>query len=88
MTISLQQFKEIYKQQISKSEKLVNMIKTIEDEQRVNQHSGMLLFDEFSYLYLFLDWTQDKEKKSKGKKGREVRGGEDEHGEGEVGRWC
>ena len=48
----------------------------------------MLLFDEFSYLYLFLDWTQDKEKKSKGKKGREARGGEDEHGEGEVGSWC
>ena len=48
----------------------------------------MLLFDEFSYLYLFLDWTQDKEKKSKGKKGREAKGGEDEHGESEVGRWC
>lgn len=39
------------------------MLKNIQDEQRLGQHKGILDVDEFSYLYLFLDWTNEKKKR-------------------------
>lgn len=64
----------MYKPQIAKSEKLLTMIKTIQDELSLGQHSGLLTFEEFSYLYLFLDWTQDKKDKSRHRKNKSKAG--------------
>ena len=36
------------------------MLKNVEDEQRLGHHDGYLDFDEYSYLYLFLNWDNQK----------------------------
>lgn len=44
------------------------MFKTIQDEQRLGTHSGVLDFKEFSYVYLYIEWDDKKNKDKKWKK--------------------
>lgn len=41
------------------------MLKNIQGEKTLGSHSGLLDFEEFSYLYLFLDFDEKKKKKEK-----------------------
>ena len=58
--MSIDEFKEIYKLQIKKNKTIQTMLKNLQDEQRLGHHNGILDLDEYSYLYLFLNWDNEK----------------------------
>ena len=61
--ITLDEFKDAYKHEIRKNKKVKTMLKNIADEQRlVNKETPALNFEEFKFIYLFLEWDYNKKK--------------------------
>lgn len=65
-TISIQDFKDKYGEKlINRSRKSKEMIVQIENEQKMGFSDGLINFEEFSMMYLFLEFD-DKKKQKKG----------------------
>ena len=77
--ITLDEFKDAFKYEIRNNKKVKTMLKNIADEQRlVNKNTPALNFEEFKFIYLFLEWDYNK-KKSIENKSKKVRRSKSEH---------
>jgi hypothetical protein len=70
----MDEFKEAFKDEIKVNKKVKMMLRNIQDEQRLQNHTSEVILDmeEFKYIYLFLDWDEKNKAKKKAKEAKKA----------------